>query len=159
RTAAQWFQIDPAKPAIVQRGRIDDPTGNYLYAYPSIAVNKNGDALLGYTRFSANDFATAEFSYRASTDPANTMQRDHIIKTGESTYIATGSQSGSNRWGDYSITLVDPANDTRFWTLQEYASTPPIGSTRRGAFGTWWAQVLPPSSSLHCDYAVEASGK
>jgi uncharacterized protein (TIGR03437 family) len=159
RTAAQWFQIDPSRPAVVQRGRVDDPSGTYLYAYPSIAVNKNGDAMMGYTRFSSNDYPTAEFSYRASTDPANTMQPDNIFKAGESSYIATGAQSGSNRWGDYSITVVDPVNDTTFWTLQEYASTPPIGSSRRGAFGTWWAQVLAPSSGMHCTYTVEAAGK
>jgi uncharacterized protein (TIGR03437 family) len=157
RTAAQWFQIDPSKPSLVQHGRVDDPTSTYLYAYPSIAVNKNGDAMMAYTRFSAGDFPTAEFSYRASSDPANTMQPDNIFKLGESSYVATGARSGSNRWGDYSMTMVDPANDTNFWTVQEYASTPP--STRGGAFATWWAQVLAPSSGLHCTYNVEAAGK
>jgi uncharacterized protein (TIGR03437 family) len=157
RTAAQWLQIDPFKPSLVQHGRVDDPTNTYLYAYPSIAINKNGDALMAYTRFSLGDFPTAEFSYRASSDPANTMQPDNIFKAGESSYVAAGARSGSNRWGDYSMTMVDPANDLNFWTVQEYASTPP--PTRGGAFGTWWAQVLAPSSGLHCTYNVEAAGK
>jgi len=157
RAAAQWFQIDPAKQSLVQHGRVDDPTGNYLYAYPSIAVNKNGDVLMAYTRFSSSDYPSAEFSYRASTDPANTMQPDYIFKSGETSYVATGARSGSNRWGDYSNTVVDPTNDLNFWTLQEYASTPP--PTRGGAFGTWWAQVLAPSSGMHCTYSVEAAGK
>jgi uncharacterized protein (TIGR03437 family) len=157
RTAAQWFQIDPGKPSLLQRGRVDDPNGTYLYAYPSIAVNKNGDALMAYTRFSAGDYATAEFSYRAFGDPPNTMQPDNIFKLGEASYVATGARSGINRWGDYSNTVVDPVNDLIFWTVQEYASTPP--SNRTGAFGTWWAQVLAPSSPLRCSYNVQAAGK
>jgi uncharacterized protein (TIGR03437 family) len=159
RTAAQWFEIDPGttRPSLVQHGRMDDPVSIYLYAYPSIAVNKNGDAMMAYTRFSSGDYPTAEFSYRASTDPANTMQPDNIFKVGESSYVATGVRSDSNRWGDYSMTLVDPADNLSFWTVQEYASTPP--GARGGAFGTWWARVLAPSSGLHCTYAVEAAGR
>jgi uncharacterized protein (TIGR03437 family) len=157
RASSQWFQLDPStNPAsIVQRGRVDDPTSTYFYAYPSIAVNKKGDALIAYTRFSANDFPTAEFSYRTAADPLNTMEPDTIFKVGESSYVAAGSRTGSNRWGDYSMTLVDPINDLNFWTIQEYASTPP--SNRSGAFGTWWAQVVAPSTGLHCSYSVDAS--
>jgi hypothetical protein len=29
-----------------QQGRLDDPTGNLFYAYPSIAVNQNNDAVV-----------------------------------------------------------------------------------------------------------------
>jgi uncharacterized protein (TIGR03437 family) len=157
RAAAQWFQISPSTtPAtLMQRGRIDDPTGTYHYAYPSIAVNKNGDALIGYTRFGETEYATAEFSYRASTDPPNTMQPETLIKFGEASYVSSGARTGSNRWGDYSTAMADPANDLNFWTIQEYAATPP--SSRSGAFGTWWAQVIAPSAGLNCTYTVSAA--
>jgi uncharacterized protein (TIGR03437 family) len=159
RAAAQWFQVDTStSPAtLIQRGRIDDPSNTYFYAYASIAVNKNKDALIGYTRMSANDFPTAEFSYRTASDPLNTMQPDTVIKQGEASYSAAGSRSGSNRWGDFSMTMVDPTNDLTFWTIQEYAATPP--ATRSGAFGTWWAQVVAPSAGLNCTYQVEAAGQ
>lgn len=157
RASAQWFQIDPVSspPQVVQRGRIDDPTSTYFYAYPTIAVNKNNDALIGYTRLSANDYASAEFSFRTGTDPPNTMQPDVMFKQGEAPYVAVGSSSNNNRWGDYSATLVDPANDLGFWTLQEYAATPPQGRSRE--FATWWAQVLAPSSGLNCTYLLSQS--
>ena len=71
---------------------------------------------------------------------------------GESPYVGIGTRSGSNRWGDYSATLVDPVNDLDFWTMQEYAATPP--SNRTGAFGTWWAQVSAPSSGLNCFFTL-----
>jgi uncharacterized protein (TIGR03437 family) len=157
RSAAQWLEIDTAAtpPQLVQLGRIDDPTGTWFYAYPTIAVNRNGDALVGYTRFSANDYASAGFSFRTAADPPNTMQPQVLFKPGEASYIGVGTSSGSNRWGDYSATLVDPVNDLGFWTLQEYASTPPAGRTRQ--FGTWWAQVPAPSAGLNCSFTVTAS--
>jgi hypothetical protein len=62
------------------------------------------------------------------------------FKAGEATYFKTFSGS-RNRWGDYSNTVVDPANDTDFWTIQEYAATPPGDGFDR--WGTWWAKVVP----------------
>ena len=157
RAAAQWFQLDPSKnpPAILQHGRIDDPTSTFYYAYPSIAVNKNNDALIAYTRFSANDYPTAAFAYRTAKDPLNAMQPEVLIKAGEAPYVSLGARSGMNRWGDYSATVVDPVNDLTFWTIQEYASTPP--STHTGAFGTWWAQVTAPSAASPCSYSLTPS--
>ncbi len=147
RTAAQWFQIDLSggTPALVQRGRIDDSSNTFFYAYPTIAVNKNNDALIGYTRFSANDYASAGFAIRTATDPPNAMQPGVMMKAGESPYVSLGAHTGSNRWGDFSATVVDPVNDLDFWTIQEYAGTPP--PYRTGAFGTWWAYVTAPSTS------------
>ncbi len=158
RAAAQWFQIDPLQnpPSVLQRGRIDDPTSTFHYAYPAIAVNKNGDSVIGYTRFSATDYPTAAFSYRTAGDPPNAMQPEIIVKAGEASYVSRGARSGSNRWGDYSATVVDPVNDLNFWSLQEYAATPP--STRTSAFGTWWAQITAPSTASACSYSL-ASGK
>jgi uncharacterized protein (TIGR03437 family) len=157
RAAAQWFQLDPTAnpPAILQRGRIDDSSGTFFYAYPTIAVNKNNDALIGYTRFSANSYPTAAFAWRSTADPPGLLQPEVVVKAGESTYVAAGSRTGSNRWGDYSATVVDPVNDLAFWTLQEYAATPP--ATRNGAFATWWAQVNAPSVGPVCSFTVTAS--
>ena len=154
RAAAQWFQIDPSgtTPTLVQRGRIDDPSGTFFYAYPTIAVNRNNEALIGYTRFSANDYPSAGFAIRTPADPLNTMQPGLLVKAGESPYVSPGARTGSNRWGDYSATVVDPVNDLDFWTIQEYAATPP--SNRTGAFGTWWAQVTAPSTGLNCTYTL-----
>jgi uncharacterized protein (TIGR03437 family) len=83
------------------------------------------------------------------------MQPEVIVKSGETSYVSLGARTGSNRWGDYSSTVVDPVDDLAFWTLQEYAATPP--ATRTGAFGTWWAQVTAPSSATPCTYTVAAA--
>jgi uncharacterized protein (TIGR03437 family) len=158
RASVQWFQINPASPPqVIQRGRIDDPSSANFYAYPSIAVNKKSDVLIGYTRFSANDYPSADFSFRTAADPPNAMQPDVVYKRGEASYVSVGTRTGMNRWGDFSVTWADPVNDLTFWTLQEYAATPPQGRT--GAFGTWWAQVTAPSAGLSCIYLLSPASQ
>jgi uncharacterized protein (TIGR03437 family) len=146
RSTVQWFQVDPAKLTVLQRGRIDDPTNTYFYAYPTIAVNKNSDALIGYNRFSAQDYPSAEFSFRIASDPASALEPDVLFQAGQSSYVVAGTKSGSNRWGDFSRTWTDPADDLTFWTIQEYSVTPSQG--RSGQWGTWWARVTAPSVTV-----------
>jgi len=155
RAAVQWFQLDPAGFAILQSGRIDDPAAQTFYAFPSIAVNRNSDALIGFTRFNRNGFPDAAFTLRAASDPPGAMGPPTVFKRGEAPYIAVGYDQGSNRWGDFSTTVVDPADDLSFWTIQEYASTPTQGYL--GRWGTWWSEVVPPSAGLNCTYSAAAS--
>jgi Divergent InlB B-repeat domain/Fibronectin type III domain len=132
RSSVQWWQISPTGPSIQQRGRIDDASGNTFYAFPSIAVNSNNDVLIGYSRFSSAQYAGGAYSYRAGTDAVNSLRDDAVLKTGAGTYFV--SFGGRNRWGDYSGTSVDPANDTDLWTLQEYAASTDI-------WATWWGRI------------------
>jgi hypothetical protein len=138
RTAAQWWQFKPDG-TVQQFGRVDDPTGALFFAYPSIAVNTQNDVLLGYSRFSASQFASADYSVRLATDPLNTMRSDVVLKTGEAVYFKTFG-SGQNRWGDYSNTVVDPVNDFDMWTIQEYASSPNF-SNGDNRWSTWWGKI------------------
>jgi hypothetical protein len=145
RASVQWFQLDPAASRMVQRGLVDDPANTNFYAYPSISVNKNSDAVVGYTRFAAADYPAAAFSFRMSTDPLQALRSPTIFKTGEAPYIAIGVDEGSNRWGDVSATMVDPLDDQSFWTIQEYAAAPT--EYYLGRWGTWWANILMPCCS------------
>lgn len=141
RTAVQWWEIDTSPSiTVLQFGRIDDSSGVMFYAFPSIAVNAAGDALIGFSSFSANQYATASYAFRGAGDAAGTTRDVLNFKDGEATYFKTFSGT-RNRWGDYSNTVVDPANDTDFWTIQEYAETPPGDGFDR--WGTWWAKVSP----------------
>lgn len=65
------------------------------------------------------------------------------MKAGESAYTKTFG-GGRNRWGDYSVSAVDPANDTDLWTIQEYASLPPQ-PLPVSYWGTWWGRIVPDS--------------
>ena len=78
--------------------RIDDPSGALFCACPTIAVNKNNKSLIGYTRFSADDYSNAGFALRTSADPLKTMPPGVLLKAGKSPYVSLGARSGSNRW-------------------------------------------------------------
>ena len=140
RASSQWWQINPSAQSVPQFGRVDDNTGATFYAFPSINVNNNGDVLMGYSVFSASIFASAGYSYRAFSDPANTMQDNYTFKSGQASYYKTYGGT-RNRWGDYSTTCVDPV-DGSIWTLQEFASTP------ANTWGTSWANVPPSNGTV-----------
>ncbi len=136
RASVQWWQLSTAG-AIQQRGRVDDPTAAKFYAFPSIAVNKNKDVLIGYSRFSSQTYAGAAYSFRAGTDAANTLRDPATLRNGSAPYFKTFDGT-RNRWGDYSSTVVDPLNDLDMWTVQEHAA-PVSGGVSR--WGTWWGRV------------------
>jgi hypothetical protein len=140
RTVAQWWEIIATNGAVRQFGRIEDPGETNFYAFPSIAVNANNDVLLGYSRFSSQQYASGNYAFRYASDPLNTMRNDTVLKAGEGVYYKVGDRTGFNRWGDYSQSVVDPVNDHSLWTIQEYAATPVSGSSR---WGTWWGRVDP----------------
>lgn len=141
RAAVQWWNLTTGG-SVLQRGRIDDPTGIKSYAFPSIAVNQYEDVLIGYTRFGANQYPSANYSYRGFEDAFSSLRSDVVLKAGEAKYFVDAG-GGLNYWGDWSATVVDPLNDTDLWTLQEYASAP-VGGVDR--WGTWWGQIGPQTS-------------
>lgn len=147
RSAVQWWQLSTAG-AIQQRGRIEDTTGAKFYAFPSITVNANNDVLLGFSRFSSTEFASAVYVYRTSADALNTMRTPTLLKAGAAPYFKTFGGS-DNRWGDYSNAVVDPINDLDMWTIQEYATTPFAAATGCSPgvdcdrWSTWWGRVAP----------------
>jgi hypothetical protein len=138
RTAAQWWRIGTAG-NLIDFGRVDDPTGAAFYGFPSIAANAGNDALIGFTRFSADTFPSAAYAFRAASDPAGTFREPVVYMSGLTPY-------GADRWGDFSHTQTDPVNDRDFWTVQEIT----------GNFGwaTWWAKVEVPQDGQAFDLDV-----
>lgn len=140
RSAIQWWQIAPDG-RVVQRGLLDDPSGVLYYGFPSLAVNRSGDMLLGFASFSAQQFASGSYAYRAAGDPAGTLRAERVLKAGEDSYYRDPDGHGT-RWGDYSASSVDPLNDTDLWTIQEYAAArDPVSGVYR--WGTWWGRIIP----------------
>ncbi|MBM4455610.1 MAG: hypothetical protein FJ411_04395 [Verrucomicrobia bacterium] len=141
RVVIQFYRINwpvGGVPSLSSTDRIDDVTGNNYYAFPSIAVNKNNDVMLGYNRFNRTEYAGAFFAYRRASDPPGGYFFDVPIKAGEDPYEKVVND-GRNRWGDYSTTVVDPLDDTSFWTLQEFAGTKSDAGT--SLWGTYWTKV------------------
>ena len=143
-TAVQWIKLDTSGNDL-DGGRVEDPTatatnGGKWYAYPSISVNANNDALFGFSQFGSAMFPSAAYAFRAGTDAAGTMRDVAVAKAGEGFYHKTFS-GAANRWGDYSATQVDPSDDMALWTLQEY-SKPQVGTGNgSGRWSTWWIKI------------------
>jgi hypothetical protein len=126
RGVIQWLQISPT--GIVQSfGRVDEHTSQVGYQFPWIAVNRNNDFLIGYSRFAPNTFPDAAYSLHASGDAPGTIRDPFVYRAGLTPVLV-------NRWGDFSHTQVDPVNDTDFWTVQEAMG-------EQNTWVTWWAQV------------------
>jgi uncharacterized repeat protein (TIGR01451 family) len=137
-SAVQWWQVEPDG-AVLQRGRVEDPGGEICYAYPSLAVNARGDALIGFSAFSTSFYASAGYAYRDAADPPGTTRGPRLYKDGEAPYVS--QTTFRNVWGEYSATVADPVETNRLWTLQSYANDP------ADRWGTWWAAVDPPAEA------------
>jgi hypothetical protein len=112
--AARWYEVQsPASnPYVFQQGTFAPDSNNRWMG--SIAMDQMGDIGLGYSVSSATMFPAIRYTARLQSDPLNTMEAESSIIEG------TGSEVGSNRWGDYSAMTVDPVDDCTFWFTSEY---------------------------------------
>ena len=154
RAAVQWWQIQ-TDATVAQRGLVDGGSPSRFYAFPSIAVNKNEDVLLGFSSFADSEFASAQYTFRLATDPPNSMQTPNVLQAGKDCYDKDFT-TGRVRWGDYSATVVDPTDDTKMWTVQEYAEMA-VGPARDDSrWGTWWGMLDPtPAITITDGFVVE----
>lgn len=95
----------------------------------SMAMDGDGNMAIGYNVSSNSTFPSIRYATRLATDPLNTLQTEQSLIAG------SGSQTSSNRWGDYSTLSVDPADDCTFWfTGEYYQSSGSNWRTRIGSF-------------------------
>ena len=79
-------------------------------------MDQDGNIALAYTVSSSTLNPTIRYATRLSSDPLGTLGIEADLIAGG------GSQTGSNRWGDYTAMAIDPANDCTFWYTNEYYS-------------------------------------
>lgn len=125
RAAIRWYELrrDNADWYIYQEGSYSpNPQHRWM---GSIAMNANGEIALGFSISDADStYPSIRYTGRSANAPLGEMNYDEIeVKKGGS------SQSGINRWGDYSAMSVDPSNDSTFWYTQEYR--------KNSGWGTW----------------------
>lgn len=136
-TAVQWWRIAPGGTREAF-GRIEDPSGTIWLGFPSVSVSGDGEAIIGYSLFSADRFASGGYSLRSACGGDAGLSEIHVLKSGEAPYERLDG-AGNNRWGDLSETVVDP-DGARLWTLQEFAAATANGQSR---WGTWWGEFAP----------------
>jgi hypothetical protein len=81
----------------------------------SIAMDCNGDIALCYAKASATIPVSLCFTGRLAADPPGTMSFAE-----NTVFPGTGSIIGSNRFGDYAHTSVDPVDGSTFWHTGMY---------------------------------------
>lgn len=130
-----WYQMDTTG-SIIQNGTLT--TGGIFRYYPTIAVNRAENVLLGYTISDETRYATSAYAFRTASDNFGALRSEFSFQAGKDSYFKTFSGS-INRWGDYSNTIVDPS-DQSLWTVQQFAEENNTGVSR---WSTQWAQVAP----------------
>ncbi len=139
RNGARWYELDvtPTVPSIVQVGTFFNQTStnattDLFYWIPSIMTSGQGHMALGCSAAGSNHFIDAITVGRLSSTTANTLLTPTFITSTSAAYNPSFDRGGSTgrRWGDFSYTSLDPADDMTMWTAQEYASSPNIWGVR-----------------------------
>src|SRR5205085_9182179 len=85
---------------------------------PSIAMDKDRNVALGYSKSSPTVFPGIYVTGRLATDPAGTMGAETLMQAGLGVQLG-----GGNRWGDYSSMTIDPIDQCTFYYTNEYLKT------------------------------------
>jgi len=135
-TGIRWYQFVvtggnfPATP--VQQQDWSNGNDGLWRWMPSTAVDANGNMAIGYSVSSPSIFPGIRYAGRRATDPLNDLSQGEAIMTngGGSQTLAVG------RWGDYTMTTIDPSDGLSFWHTNEYypATSPNAWFTRVGKF-------------------------
>jgi hypothetical protein len=142
RNASRWYQVGnlTGTPSVLQSGLLFDSAATNPIGYwiPSVAMNGEGHMTLATSYASTNDFAGIAVSGHLRTDPSGFTAAPTQAVVSSTAYNV---QSGTQRWGDYSQTVVDPTDDMTCWTFQEYCNG-------TNSWGVRVIQVLAPAPTL-----------
>ncbi|HEX8737187.1 MAG TPA: carboxypeptidase-like regulatory domain-containing protein [Pyrinomonadaceae bacterium] len=131
RMSVRWYElIVPAgagTPTVNQSGTIFDSVNTTQatarqYWFPTIMVNGQGHAALGYSTGGTPFRLDAATSGRLASDTLGTTQAVNIYTSSSTAYNPPGDSGPPRRWGDYSSTSLDPLDDMTMWTIQEYCN-------------------------------------
>lgn len=128
--APRWYQLDKSGGQFDVTSLAQSSTYAPDSAYRwmgSIAMDQSGDILLGYSRSSSTSYPSIYVAGRVPTDAAGTLSQEISLRAGG------GSQTGYNRWGDYTSMRIDPADDCTFWYVNEYLP--------QTSFGNWYTYI------------------
>ncbi|GAB3061284.1 hypothetical protein GCM10027053_24450 [Intrasporangium mesophilum] len=112
RAGVRWYELRNTGSgwSIFQQGTYAPVDGVHRWM-AAAAMDGRGDIALGYSASDGtNTFPSLRYTARNVNDAAGSMpQGEQTLTSG------TTSQTGSNRWGDYSGLVVDPVDDCTFW--------------------------------------------
>ncbi len=112
-----WFELRKSGGLwnLYQEG-IYAPDGHHRWM-GSLAQDGMGNMALGFSLSSSEVYPSVGYTGRLATDALGSLPQGEVILIG-----GGGSQTGSNRWGDYSMMAVDALDGCTFWYTQEYVA-------------------------------------
>ena len=135
--AIRWYEIrnplgNPAdpftgrRPYLYQNGTYNPGASGDRWM-GSMGMNRFGDILLGYsyvnTTLATPLKPSIAVAARSQLDALNTLQTESIAVTGTGSQTVRTNGMALTRWGDYSTTQTDPADEETFWYTTEYLAT------------------------------------
>ncbi len=134
RNSTIFYEINIATNSVFQEGNIyDDVTavGNSpRHAFMgTVMVNGQGHAAAGFTYQNDTTLGpSGAYSSRLATDPLGQFDPPTVYRAGNAAAVDMRqffeTSARETRWGDYSMTSLDPCDDMTLWTIQEYRATP-----------------------------------
>src|SRR5438105_4161979 len=120
--AIRWYEFRNAgtsttTPTIFQASTYD-PDSAYRWM-GSIAMDKDHNIALGYSKSSLSVIPSIFITGRLSTDAPNTLGTEAQVRAG----VGVQTAGAGNRWGDYSAMTVDPVDQCTFYYTNEYLKT------------------------------------
>ena len=154
RSAAAYFILHPSvsggqvSATVVNQGyvSINGPNQDNVI-FPSIAVNKYGKAVMGFSVVGTDFFPSAGYAViDASTGagPIHIVGAGYLPEDGFTGYLAYGGARVA-RWGDYSAAVADESGN--LWVANEYIPNAsrigPTGALLIANWGTYITKVTP----------------
>src|SRR4051812_31128506 len=158
--AVKWWEFRNAgssttTPTLFQSGTFDPDTAYRFMS--SIAMDKDRNIALGYTKSSTTIKPGIYLTGRLATDAAGTMGAEATVQAG----LGFQTSGAGNRWGDYTSMTLDPIDPCTFYFTNEYFKTngvfnwPTRGAPSRfassfsaaGSYGTVPANITSPKTA------------
>ena len=124
RISGQPDAVCSSYPCTYQQGTIADVANGRSRWMPSMSMDGAENMIVGYSTtgmLEATDAHSIRYTGRAKSDPLGTMTApETIIFTGTRNIVNDPGGLQPGRWGDYTSTSIDSADDCTFWHANEY---------------------------------------
>jgi len=120
RAGVRWYELRNTGSgwSMYQQGTYAPTDGENRWM-GSVAMNGSGDIAVGYSVSSSSTYPSIRVAGQTAGAPGGLG----VLDVSETTIKdGANSQTGVNRWGDYSMMSVDPSDDNTFWFTTEYSN-------------------------------------
>lgn len=141
QAGVRWYELRNTGSgwSVYQQGTFAPADGDNRWM-GSVAMNGNGDIGIGYSVSSSSTYPSIRFAGQSASNSGTGI----LDVTEGSIVVGSNSQTGVNRWGDYSMMSVDPSDDETFWYTTEYSNGGWSWATQIASFSFEPAVITPP---------------